>query len=232
KEGWGTFGGSITFISYGTFTRTSEEGTNLGTFESFDLAVTGSYGTRLSRRLAGGVSAKFLYSKLADQGAGAEEGSGNSIGFAVDFGLLYEWTPRLNLGLAITNIGPDMSYIDAAQSDPLPRNFALGFAYKLLQTDYYHLLLTLEANKLFADLSQSFGNELESVVLNGGGEFQYADLIAFRAGYIYDQAGEVKTLTLGAGLSYSIFRFDFSYIPSSESTALANTLRVSLAVTP
>jgi hypothetical protein len=232
KEGWGTFGGSITFISYGTFERRGEGNEDLGTFESFDLAVTGSYGTRLSNRMAGGVSVKFLYSRLADQGTAAEKGSGNSVGFAVDLGLLYEWTPRLTLGLAITNLGPDMSYIDAAQSDPLPRNIALGFAYKLMETDYYHLLLTLEANKLIADLSQSVGNELESVVLNGGGEFQYADLIAFRAGYIYDQAGDVKTLTLGAGLAYSIFRFDFSYIPSSESTALANTLRVSLAVTP
>lgn len=232
KEGWGTFGGSITFISYGTFERRGEGNEDLGTFESFDLATTLSYGTRLSQRLAGGVSAKFLYSRLADQGTAAEQGSGNSVGFAVDFGLLYEWTPRFNVGLAITNLGPDMSYIDAAQSDPLPRNLAFGFAYKLLQTDYYHLLVTVEANKLFADLNQTFGKELESIVLNGGGEFQYANLIAFRAGYIYDQAGEVKTLTLGAGLAYSIFRFDFSYIPSSESTALANTLRVSLAVTP
>jgi len=233
KEGWGTFGGNFTYISYGTITRTGEQGQDLGTFESFDLALTGSYGTSITEKIKGGVSAKLLYSKLADQGAGTEQGEGTSTGFAVDFGFMYHLTRRLNLGLAITNLGPDMAYIDAAQSDPLPRNLAFGFAYKALQTDYYHFLITSEVNKSLVGVDDGFREELKQLVLNGGAEFSYASLLAVRAGYIYDQEGDIKTATLGVGIGpVGIFKFDFSYIPSTKDGVLDNTLRISFAVQP
>ncbi|MGH8015579.1 MAG: hypothetical protein ACREBV_05265, partial [Candidatus Zixiibacteriota bacterium] len=46
KSGWGTFGGNLTFISYGKFSRTLETGpTVIDEFESFDFAGTVSFGT-------------------------------------------------------------------------------------------------------------------------------------------------------------------------------------------
>ena len=234
KEGWGTFGGNFTYISYGTITRTGLSPDDIqGTFDSFDMALTGSWGTSLTNKLKAGLSAKVLYSKLADQGAGEEQGEGTSTGFAIDFGFLYHMTRRLDLGLAITNLGPDMAYIDAAQSDPLPRNLALGFAYKVLQTDYYHFLTTAEVNKSLVGVDDGFREELKQLVLNGGMEFLYANLLALRAGYIYDQEGDIKTATLGVGLGpVGIIRFDFSYIPSNSDVALENTLRISVAIQP
>lgn len=232
-RGVGTIGFNVTFISYGTFTRTGEQGTTpLGTFESFDWASSVSYGTSLTNKLKGGISAKFIYSRLSDQGAGAEKGSGTSTGFALDGGLLYNWSQRLTLGLAITNVGPKMSYIDAAQADPLPTNLAIGFAYKLKQTDYLRWLVTAEGNKLLpgTDINR-FKREFQEVIWNGGMEIVYANIIAGRVGYIYDREGQIKTITLGAGLSLlKKFRFDFAYIPSNSDLALANTLRVSMAV--
>ncbi len=235
KEGWGTFGGNVTFITYGSITRTGETGIELGTFEAFDIAGTVSYGTSLTDKLAGGVSAKIIYSRLADQGAGQEQGKGTSTGFAVDFGLLYNWTPRMTLGMAVTNIGPKMAYIDAAQADNLPTNLAMGFAYKLLRSDYYQFLVTLEANKLLVGLDDGFDEfkTAEGVIVNGGAEFTYASLISLRGGYIYDDEGQVKTMTLGVGLRpISKLRFDFAYIPSNDEVVLANTLRMSIAFLP
>lgn len=236
-EGWGTFGGNITFITYGAIDRTGEEGpTVLDTWSPFDIAFTGSYGTSLTRKLKGGFSVKFIYSRLSPQGAGLEAGreAGVATGFALDLGLLYEWTQRLNLGLALTNLGPDVTYIDAAQSDPFPSNLAVGAAFWPIRTDFYHLLLTAETNK---DLTGSFdglSNEAKELVWNAGAEVGYLDLIAFRAGYLYDQEGKLKTVTLGAGLSLlaNKFQFDFSYIPKNENVILANTLRISLSVRP
>ncbi len=232
KEGWGTFGGNITFISYGTFTRTSETSSDpIGTFESFDIAFTGSYGTSLSRKLKWGVSAKVIYSRLAEQGQAKEKGSGTSTGFALDVGLLYQMTTRFNWGLAITNLGPKMAYIDAGQSDDLPRNLAFGFAYKLLDSDYNRLILTAELNKLLVGLDDGIGEELKQTVFNGGAEFTYANLISARAGYIFDEEGDIKTMTLGFGLSlFDRLKFDFGYIPSQDDVALANTMRITLGV--
>jgi hypothetical protein len=72
---------------------------------------------------------------------------------------------------------------------------------------------------------------LKQLILNFGAEFLYANMFALRAGYIHDEEGDVKTMTLGVGLSlYDKLKFDFSYIPSGSTESLKNTLRVSLAV--
>ena len=231
SEEWGTFGGNITFISYGKFLRTNEAADTLGSFESFDISFTGSYGTALTQRLKVGLSAKLLYSKLSDLGAGLEKGKGTSAGFAVDFGLMYMLSHRLTLGMALTNLGPKMAYIDAAQADHLPRNLAVGFAYKLLQSEYYQMLVTSEVNKILVGMDDGLSEELKQLILNSGTEFLYANIFAVRAGYIHDEEGDVKTMTLGVGLSlFDKFKFDFSYIPSGSTESLRNTLRVSVSV--
>ena len=232
-ESWGTFGGNITFITYGSMMRTSETGESQGEFSSYDIAATGSYGAALGSRLKIGLSAKVMYSKLSDIGTGKEQGRGTSTGFAIDVGALYDISKRLTFGTALTNMGPKMAYIDAAQADDLPRNLAVGFAYKLLESDYYDLLVTSEANKIMVGLDDGLSSELQQLIINSGAEFLYANMFALRAGYIYDEEGAVKTMTLGVGLSIvDRYKFDFSYIPSGSNDALKNTLRMSLSVTP
>nr|MBN2276739.1 PorV/PorQ family protein [candidate division Zixibacteria bacterium] len=257
-EGWGTVGANITFLSYGNITRTSETGAVEGEFSAFDIAFTLSYGVPLTQTLSGGISAKIIYSHLSELGAGREKGSGTSTGLALDLGLLYKIDPRLSLGIALTNLGPDISYIDVSQSDPLPRNLAVGVAWKMIQSNYNEVLFTVEANKSLAerdktileDFRDVFANpqdglmgliinpftaggltdNFKGVIINGGVEYKYASFFTLRAGYIHDEEGEVKTLTLGAGLSYNMFGFDFAYIPSSGDVPLANTMRFSLSV--
>ena len=228
-EGWGTVGANITFLSYGSITRTDENSTVLGEFSAFDFAMTLSYGTPLSRSLSGGLSAKIIYSHLSELGTAEERGSGTSTGLALDVGLLYKLSRRVSLGLAMTNIGPAISYIDVAQADPLPRSLAFGVAWTAIESNYSNLLLTVEANKSMVAIGD-LKDELKEVVLNGGVEYWYGSFIALRFGYIYDQEGEIKTPTLGFGLAHSSFKFDFAYIPSSENVPLANTMRLSLGV--
>ena len=234
-QGWGTVGGNITYLTYGTIALRDEQGNDKGTDEPFEVALTLSYGTSLTRSLKGGISAKIIYSRLSDQEiagatAGTALGRGKTTGLAVDLGLLYQASPRLTFGMAITNLGPNLQYSQQSQADALPRNLALGFSYKLLHSDYTRLLVTAEVNKLLVDIG-SLSEELRQTVINGGAEFVYANLIAARLGYIYDQEGRIKTPTLGVGLTLlERAMFDFSYIPSSSSVALANTLRMSLTV--
>ncbi|MBN1211561.1 MAG: PorV/PorQ family protein [candidate division Zixibacteria bacterium] len=231
---WGTLGFNVTYITYGSFIYTGETGpTALGEFTAYDLAITVAYGTSLSNRLKGGLSFKLIHSHLSKVGAGEEEGDGIAWGFAVDAGLLYHMTPRLNWGLAVTNFGPKMIYADAAQADHLPRNLAFGFSYKLIQTDYNRLLITGELNKMLVGLDDGLSEEFKEMIFAGGAEFTYANLISGRAGYYFDDEGQLKYLTLGLGINlFDRLKFDFAYIPNNDDIALANTLRMSFSLLP
>jgi hypothetical protein len=228
-EGWGTVGGNVTFLSLGENIRTDESGKETGRFDSFEMAFTFSYGTRLSPTLSTGLSAKVIYSKLSDQGQGHEQGKGSGSSFALDAGLLYD-TPikKLTLGAALTNLGPNIAYIDLNQSDPLPRNLAVGLAYKVVDSPFNRLTVTTEVNKELVGIDDSFREELREAILNTGAEYCYGTYVSLRGGYVYDKVGDVKNPTFGAGLQYDQFRFDFAYIPSSKTSALSNTMRFSM----
>jgi len=142
------------------------------------------------------------------------------------------------MGLTITNIGPDISYIDAAQADPLPRNLTLGLAYELFKNPYNRLTIVGEASKQLIDLTKfnrdsftgKIGEKMEEVIAHIGAEYWYGTFLALRSGFVNDKAGHQRYYTLGAGLQYSNYRFDFSYIPSTseEFNRLGNTMRFSM----
>lgn len=227
----GTFGFSFKYMSYGSFERTSADGQPMGSFDGYDMAAGLSWGTSISSKVKFGLSGKFIYSHLAPQGAGAEQGAGTASDFAIDLGMMYHMNPKLNIGMALTNLGPKIFYIDAAQADDLPRNLAIGFAYKPINAEYVRMTVTVEANKTMAKLGDGFKTELQQVVLNAGAEMTYLDLISFRGGYIYDEEGDVKVGTLGVGLTYKgMAQIDFAYLPSQGDSPLGNTLLSSLSV--
>jgi hypothetical protein len=248
-RGWGTVGANITFLSLGKQQRTGEFGDILGEFGTFEIAGTISYGTKLSNSLATGLSAKVIYSHLADFGAGSERGSGTATGLAVDMGAIWQ-TPfkRLDIGAAVTNLGPNISYIDASQADPLPRNMAVGFAYRLIHTPFNRLTLVGEVNKDLIGLTDKaiksidtttsdttyysvLKSQFDEVIFNTGLEYQYGSFLALRGGYIYDRQGDIKKPTLGAGLQYRNILFDFAYIPSSSANKpLDNTTRLAISL--
>jgi len=244
-ENWGTIGGNITFISYGSIPRTSASAELIGEINPYETALTLSYGTRMGKNLALGLGAKFIYSHLSDQGAGKERGSGAGSSFAIDAGIIYKaplWTKYIlhvvsppsilgckepTFGVAVTNLGPDVSYIDVDQADPLPRNLALGFAYKIFNTPYNKLTAVAEINKELVDVSGDISKMWKQAVKNVGFEYWYANYVALRGGYIYDKIGDIKTATFGAGLRISLLNIDFAYVPANQNVALANTTRIS-----
>ncbi len=230
SKGWGTFGLGVTFLSYGEQVRTSESNEELGTFSSYDIAFTLSYGTKLMKNLSGGVSLRYINSHLAEVGAGSERGKGTGYSVAVDGGVLYDMSRRLTLAATVTNIGPDIAYIDADQADPLPRKLAVGFNYKIVDSHFNRLSILGEADKLLIDLNHSIKTEFEEIIPHIGLEYWYSNYVALRTGYVYDKVGVQRYFTLGASLQYSNYRFDFSYIPSSNQdfNRLGNTMRFSM----
>ena len=89
----GMLGGSITFLNLGENVWTDETGQELGTFDSFEYAVTLSYATKLASNAGIGINLKLIQSNLTDfkVKVGTETGDGKATAFAVDLGML--WTP-------------------------------------------------------------------------------------------------------------------------------------------
>ncbi|MEE9552826.1 MAG: PorV/PorQ family protein [candidate division Zixibacteria bacterium] len=227
---WGTFGFDVTFLSYGKQERRSEGNVDLGTFYSYDIAFTLSYGTGLMDDLSGGLSLRYINSHLAELGAGAERGKGTGYSLAVDAGVLYEVSRDLTLGATVTNLGPDIAYIDADQADPLPRKLAVGFDYKIINSPFHNLSILGEGDKILVGLGDDLQTEIEEIIPHIGLEYWYSNYVSLRTGYVYDKIGVQKYLTLGASLQVSNYRIDFSYIPSSNEdfNRLGNTMRFSM----
>ena len=146
----GTVGGHMIFLNLGEQQRTDEQGENLGTFNSFMFALAGSYGTFISKDAAIGLNIKIIHQKLAEIGAGAEEGKGVTTDFAFDLAFLQKnfISNKLDIGATITNIGPKVAFIDEAQADPMPTNFSFGLKYDLINAEYNKLSFVMDFDKL------------------------------------------------------------------------------------
>jgi len=79
-----------------------------------------------------------------------------------------------------------------------------------------------------------FREELREINISPAVEWWYANQFAVRAGYFHEHAskGNRKFFTVGAGIRYSVFALDVSYLISiSQQNPLAKTLRFTLKFT-
>ena len=208
-EGWGGLGFSLGYLSYGKSIATDNDGNELGTFTSYEVAPTVAYGTELMKNMGFGVSLKFVRVDLAPADKTLDRAKGAGSTFGADIGALYklpQW--KSSIGLAIQNLGPNISYIDADQSDPIGRNAKAGIAVTPFETESYRVLVVADVNKSLLP----HGAWIE----NGGGEFEFNRLLALRVGYVYDPRGTIKDLTYGLGLIYRGIRIDYASVPQSE----------------
>lgn len=84
----------------------------------------------------------------------------------------------------------------------------------------------------FGDAPYGFKEELQEITCAVGAEYSYRDLLFVRLGYFYENPnkGNRQFLTFGAGLKYSIFAVDLSYMFTvDQHHPLENTLRFTLS---
>ncbi|GAB4295265.1 MAG: type IX secretion system outer membrane channel protein PorV [Ignavibacteriaceae bacterium] len=267
----GSVTASITYMNFGEFVRTGpDDPTPLGTFRSFDAALTLGYATKISSDWGLGFNFRVIHSRLSDQPTANEQGSGVATSVSFDVGAM--WRPsslvipfidedignKFSIGANLSNLGPKIYYIDKAQADPIPTNFRLGFAYKIIDDEFNSLIYTLDFSKLLVSRDStgskefyeaifvawgddSFSEELRDIVTSMGLEYWYGSpgdfLFALRTGYFYEDPayGNRKFITFGAGIRYDIYGFDFSYITTSvfkggENHPLSDTLRFTVLI--
>ena len=76
--------------------------------------------------------------------------------------------------------------------------------------------------------ARSINDELNQIVHNFGIEYWYSNVFAIRVGYIYDYNGKLFNPTMGVGLRYGGYGFDFGYTFGEVGHPLENTMRFSL----
>ena len=84
----------------------------------------------------------------------------------------------------------------------------------------------------FYDAPGGVVEELQEINISAGVEYMYDNQFALRAGYFYEapNKGNRQYFTMGAGLKYSIFNLDFSYLVSMlRNNPLDATLRFTLS---
>ncbi len=240
-EGWGNFAINLIYFNMGTQYRTSEHSPDIiGTFHSFDVYLTGSYGATITPNFALGLTLKGIYSKLSDQGQGAEKGKGIGTSFAFDFGSMWRTPVRgLTLSSVIHNLGPKISYIDVTQADPLPLNWVFGAAYIPVDSDFNKLTFVLDIYKPLVRRSGSpveslwkgwydEDNEFEQIDFKVGTEYVYNNFMALRAGYSYDKDGHLKTPTFGVGVIFDRLTVDIAYYGAVDNP-MQDSMRFSTA---
>jgi len=268
----GSLTASVTYMNFGEFVRTSSNSPDpIGTFRSFDAALTLGYATKLSSSWGFGFNFRLIHSRLADKPTEAEQGSG--VATSVSFDVATMWRPehleipfigdmgnKLSLGINLSNIGPKIYYIDQQQADPIPTDLRLGVAARLFEDEYNSLTYTVDFSRLLIGVADSSGRRpnfykamftswtdrplsevFKTINTAMGLEYWYGKpedfMFALRTGFFYEDPnhGNRKFVTLGAGIRYDLYGFDFSYITTdvfkgTENHPLSNTLRFTLLI--
>lgn len=214
----GVWGVSIIYLSYGKSIATGTEGNYLGEFTSWEGALTASYGMSLGDNVGVGLSLKYVRVDLAPAEFTQDniEGAGSS--FAVDVGTLWKLpNQRLNFGLSVTNMGPDIAFIDREQSDALPFTARFGAAYTPLADDVSNFLVTVDVEQSLVWLIDNNVDRRRSEIWHAGAEYRYVNLLAGRIGWVHDKDGDFNAATYGLGFIYKDkLSLDYANVPQAQ----------------
>jgi len=229
----GTWGVNAQFVGYGSIKETLASGEIVGDSQALDMALSGMYSYSLSDRWVGGVSGKFIYSKLAGY---------NSIGLAVDLGLNYYHSDQdLSFSIVAANLGGQVKAFGDIH-EKLPFNLSMGLTKGIAHAPIKVTLTLSDLTYWSKDYFYSEGEEpgFGRILLNHlnlGAELNPTDRTYIAVGYNFRRASEMTAagsshgagLTCGAGISLKRFKFGVAYAKYHISApSLAFTLGYSL----
>lgn len=182
-------------------------GPAIGTFNAHSTTFGLGYGLDVVPEVSLGATVKYLYDKMYVDDAS---------GYGIDIGALYR-TPLdgLRIGLAATNLG-HMGAFRTVDSN-LPTSVNLGAEYTLTVGDFQLVGAAALAQETVSGGTQD---------IRFGGEVTYQRLVALRVGY---QTGyDVRNLSAGLGIHYSVFQLDYAYVPFSHGFGNANIVTLGI----
>jgi outer membrane protein OmpA-like peptidoglycan-associated protein len=204
----------LTYLNLGSQLATDDIGNELGQFGNFELAAGLSYGIRLGNRWSVGSGLRYIHSNI---GVG-QFSDGKSIqagkSFSGDLGAYWQGaefrqggsTGQIRWGMALTNFGPGIAYLEGQHPQALPANFRTGLSYELRVSgeNKHRFIASFDINKDLSRMDERIN----------GNDTTYSSMSSFRSlweGWRSvrvvngDQLSTLdisKQLTYGAGFEY------------------------------
>jgi len=195
----------INYLAAGKIDKYDKLGEPAGeSYEPTDMSVTFAYSKKI-KNISLGTNLKYISSNIDSENAAA---------WGCDFGGMCKIN-KLNIGLAVQNLGTKMEFIKDAYS--LPLNVKLGGSYKIRRC-------------FTAALDFNFPNDNDFRV-NTGFEYsrRFADELtaSLRTGYKTNTEGlkKINGFSAGFGLKYKEYRMDYAWVPYG---VLGKTHRISV----
>ena len=172
----------------------------------------------LGDNVGAGISMKFIRVDYAPEEFTQDNVEGSGTSFAVDVGTLWKLPKqRFNLGLSVTNMGPNIAFIDREQSDPLP--FTRAWARRTRRSPTISATspdARRRAEPGVAD-RRAKSTTRRSEIWHAGVEYRYVNLLAGAVGYVYDDDGDFSDPTYGLGFIYKDkLSLDYANVPQAE----------------
>lgn len=164
-----------------------------------DLALTLGWGMKLFGNVGGGLAVRYFRSQLL------EEVSATAIG--VDAGLQMPLTERFSGGIAVQNAGGPVKYGADTLSQPMTVRLGVAYIREVRQdimgnpADYLGIT---------QDLSYSPVNLV--VTSSTGLEYNWNQVVGFRAGARVSTRRELAGFTAGLGLRTKLYRLDYAVV--------------------
>lgn len=191
------------------FDKIDISGNKVGTVNFYNVSGVVGYGYSLGFMEVGG-SFKYIYQQIDTLQL-------HSVAF--DSGILKRITMyspfdapirNFSLGMSVHNIGTN------AKDDSLPRFIRAGVSYKM--SYFFGLNIDLIQNAMdTSDLYDFTSGFNESFRVNTGVELNYLDILFFRTGYRFNDAGKY---TFGLGVNYAIKNVAFVIDASYQDTGI------------
>jgi hypothetical protein len=178
----------------------------LALFDAHDVDFSLSFARTVKKKIALGLSAKWLYEKIDIHSAS---------GWGFDLGGIYSPLERLKFGLAVLNLGSKMKF--EKETFYLPTQYKVGASYfvdkKNLNSDFVFGL----------DLVKPRDDEVK---VHLGGEVSLYQTLKIRIGY---QTGyDEKDFSFGLGTQFRKYSIDYGYLPYKSN--LGNVHSISLNI--
>lgn len=166
--------------------------------EPFDYSIDLAYALRLNDHFSASLNSSFIQSHMKRFAYGYSFGAGvyyrNTVGYS-----------HYVIGANVMNLGPQLDYGKKYSKSMLPSCAGLGGEYDWSIRADHSLRFSLATQYYFSPMSAAMFTG------NVGVEYDYAEMLSGRVGFIYGQ-NDYNRLTLGGGYQYNkMLRLDAAY---------------------